>query len=77
MSRVLLRGAKAAGKEGLEEVLQELSDLTIDYAFGGTYKERAMDNFSIQNLTDAFIVGALTSVVMGSMSNVDVLIGKK
>lgn len=73
--RVVATGAKDAIKEGLEEVFQELSDIAIDYAFGGTYRERAIENLSIQTITDAFVVGALTSVVMGSLRNVTTFIG--
>lgn len=73
--RVVATGAKNAIKEGLEEVFQELSDIAIDYAFGGTYRERAIENLSIQTITDAFIVGALTSAVMGSLRNVTTFIG--
>ena len=69
------RGLKAAGKEGLEETLQELSDSIINYAFGGDFRDQAIQNFSIQTLTDAFVIGALTSVVMGSVANIKVLTG--
>lgn len=56
-------------QEGLEELLQELSDMTVDYAFGGDYRKNVVDNFSIQTLTDAFIIGAMTSIVMGSVKD--------
>ena len=65
---VLARGAKNALKEGLEETLQELSDFIVDYGFNGSYRSEALQNISMQNLIDSFVVGALSSIVMGSFS---------
>ena len=63
-------GAKNALKEGLEESLQELSDFVVNYAFGDSYRNEALENISIQNIVDSFIVGAMTSVVMGSFNGI-------
>lgn len=75
VSRVVIGGAKSALKEGLEETLQDLSDIAIDYVFSGEYRDKALENLTMQNLADSFIVGALTSVVMGSMANVKTFVG--
>lgn len=67
------RAAKDALKEGLEEALQDLSDGLIDTAFGKygselneLYLSRGMETISIQNLVDSFVMGALTSIMVGS-----------
>lgn len=75
--------AKDAIKEGLEETLQDLSDGLIDYAYSeaGTnlqevYKNRADATIDIQNLLDSFLIGALTSVVTGGVTNAKYLSNK-
>lgn len=70
------RGALSMFKEGLEEVLQDMSDNIIDMCFGGTYADRAIENMTWQNLGDAFVVGALTSGVIGTLSSASVIINR-
>lgn len=70
------RGIKNMFKEGLEEVLQDMSDNIIDMCFGGTYADRAIENMTWQNLGDAFVVGALTSGVIGTLSSASVVINR-
>lgn len=70
------RGALSMVKEGLEEVLQDMSDNMIDMYFGGDYAERARENLTWQNIGDAFIVGALTSGVIGTLSSASVVINR-
>ena len=58
---------KEMGQEGVEEFLQDLSSMCID-AFTGLWEEGyGRDGFNFQTLTDAFIAGALSSMVMGSV----------
>ena len=72
------RGALSMVKEGLEETLQELSDNLLDLVFNKTADDKMFSsNFSWQNLMDSFVVGALTSGVIGSLSSASVLINKK
>lgn len=71
------RGIKNMVKEGLEEVLQDMSDNMIDMFFGGDYAERARENLTWQNIGDAFVVGALTSGVIGTLSSASVVIDRK
>jgi hypothetical protein len=72
------RGALSMVKEGLEESLQELSDNMIDLVFNKAVDGNMFSsNFSWQNLIDSFVVGALTSGVIGSLSSASVLIDKK
>ncbi len=66
LSQTALTLAKESLQEGLEEVLQDTSSNFIDYLYGDQYKERAKDNFTIENLSQAFIVGAFTSIAMSS-----------
>ena len=70
------RGALSMVKEGLEEVLQDMSDNMIDMFFGGDYAERAKENLTWQNIGDAFVVGALTSGVIGTLSSASVVINR-
>lgn len=70
------RGALSMVKEGLEEVLQDMSDNMIDMFFGGDYAERARENLTWQNIADAFVVGALTSGVIGTLSSASVVINR-
>lgn len=70
------RGALSMVKEGLEEVLQDMSDNMIDMFFGGDYAERAKENLTWQNIGDAFVVGALTSGVIGTLSSASVIINR-
>ena len=70
------RGALSMAKEGLEEVLQDMSDNMIDMFFGGDYAERAKENLTWQNIGDAFVVGALTSGVIGTLSSASVVINR-
>ena len=68
------RGAKDMLKEGLEELFQDMSDGIIDTVTGGLYRDRGLETLSIQNLLDSFIVGALTSGVIGAISNAKVIL---
>lgn len=68
------RGTKDMLKEGLEETLQDLSNGLIDIIMGGVYSEQGMETISIQNLVDSFVVGALTSGVIGSVKNASVML---
>ena len=68
--QVLKTTGKHALKEGITEVFQETSGIVTDYFFGGTYKDRGLQNLSIQTVVDSFVVGALASVVTGSVGNV-------
>lgn len=70
----VMRGARDMIKEGLEETLQSLSDGIIDYAFGGIYRSQGQQNLSMQTLVDSFVVGALTSGVVGSLKGATVLL---
>ena len=65
----MARVGKDTVKEGLEEVLQDLSNDLIDMSFGGAFRERGIEALSIENLTDAFIVGAFTSIIIGGVAN--------
>lgn len=67
---------KEAFKEGTEEVLQNLSDGLFDYAFSKMgsnlsqiYEGRATESVNIQNLVDAFVIGAVTNTVLGTVRN--------
>lgn len=70
----LLRGAKDMLKEGLEETLQDLSNGLIDIVSGGIYVQQGMETISVQNLVDSFVVGALTSGVIGAVRNASVIL---
>ena len=74
--QVALRAGKDALKEGLEEALQDLSDGIIDTVFGQggselneLYASRGQETISFQNIADAFVMGALTSIVMGTVGS--------
>lgn len=65
---------KDAAKEGLEEFLQDTSDGLIDWFFsqGGKdriYAQQSQQTLNISNLVDSFILGALTSIVMGGLAD--------
>lgn len=76
---VILGGLKNALKEGLEETFQELTDMATDYFFGAdqdlSYRQRASDKFTPETFVDAFVIGALTSIVIGSVANMKVMVG--
>ena len=81
--KVAGRMAKDALQEGLEETLQEATDIIIDTAFNhtGAYKNDVLDNdpikdFDIMTLVDAFVVGAMSSIVMGSLRNTKIIASK-
>lgn len=74
--QVALRAGKDMLKEGLEEMLQDLSDGLIDYAFGGQFRQRGLETLSIQNLVDSFVVGGLTAGVIGAVTNASVILPK-
>lgn len=66
---------KDAGREGLEEVLQDMSDSFINFIYGEAgsepklrefYKGQAEETFTIENLTQSFFLGGLTSIIIGS-----------
>lgn len=72
------RGLKGSLKEGLEETLQDLSDGLIDYAFSGlgtnlseVYAESGADKVNIKNLVQSFVLGAATSIVIGTFQNLE------
>ena len=73
VGRVVGGGIKSAIKEGLEEFLQDTSDGLIDLVFGANgdtlYKQMGEETLNINNLLNSFIAGALTSVVMGTVSS--------
>ncbi len=69
------RALKDAGREGLEEVLQDMSDSFINFIYGEAgsepklqefYKGQAEETFTIENLTQSFFLGGLTSIIIGS-----------
>lgn len=66
------RVAWDATKEGLEETFQDLSDYIIDWAFnrwsGPTYEGQEIGPVDVEAVFDSFIVGAMTSIVMGAFS---------
>ena len=72
-ARVIGGGLKDAIKEGLEEFLQDSSDGLIDLVFGANgdtiFKQMGEETLNIGNLLNSFVAGALTSVIMGSVSN--------
>lgn len=63
------RLSKDAMKEGIEETLQELSDGLFDATFGGLGEITAAgmkdEHFSLETLADSFLIGAMTSIVLG------------
>ena len=70
---VASRAFKDMAKEGLEEALQDLSDGIIDTVFGQggsqlneLYLSRGQETITLQNIADAFVMGALTSAMVGS-----------
>lgn len=74
---VMTRAFKDMAKEGLEEALQDLSDGIIDTVFGQggsklneIYLSRGQETISLQNISDAFVMGALTSAMIGSFTGV-------
>lgn len=75
----MLRGAKDMAKEGLEEVLQDMSDGFIDeFVYGKwmnneDYQQRGIETFNINDLVSSFVVGALTSAVIGCVKNAKVI----
>ena len=71
------RALKDAGREGLEEVLQDMSDSFINFMYGESgsepnlkefYKGQAQETFTIENLTQSFFLGGLTSIIIGSFN---------
>lgn len=71
------RVIKDMAKEGLEEALQDLSDGIIDIVFGAggseldkLYLERGQETTTWQNISDAFVMGALTTAMVGSFTGV-------
>lgn len=77
VGRAVGRGLLSMAKEGLEETLQELSDVAIDTFFNKHVDDKMFSsNFSLQNLIDSFVVGALTSGVIGTLSSASVVISK-
>lgn len=71
--RVIAGGLKDAFKEGLEEFLQDTSDGLIDLVFGANgdtiFKQMGEETLNISNLLNSFVAGALTSVIMGTVSS--------
>ena len=71
-----LRASKSFFKEGLEESLQDLSDGLLDMMFSrqGTNLssvnlDMAKEKIDVSNIVDSFVLGGLTSMVMGSIAN--------
>lgn len=71
------RALKDAGREGLEEVLQDMSDSFINFIYGETgseaklrdfYKGQAKETFTVKNLAQSFFLGGLTSIIIGSFN---------
>ena len=87
-AQTVIKGATASGKqaakqvglnllkdmlkEGSEEVLQDTSGLIIDYLYGDKYAKRSDENGSLANLAQSFVIGAATSLVIGSVSTLTV-----
>jgi hypothetical protein len=71
------RALEDAGREGLEEVLQDMSDSFINFMYGESgsepnlrefYKGQAQETFTIENLIQSFFLGGLTSIIIGSFN---------
>jgi len=73
LGAVLGRVGKSVVKEGLENMFQEISNGVINWAYGGNYKDQVHQHINIQNLTDAFVIGALVTVVTGAVKNANVV----
>lgn len=76
----LKRGVIGTIQEGLEETFQDLSDGLIDCMFGSfggnlneIYTSRGQETISFANLAQSFAMGAITSVIVGGLSNVKYL----
>lgn len=74
---------KDAAQEGLEEVLQDMSDGFIDLLFGqnksvlaDTFKSSGQETLSINNLVQSFTAGALTSMLMGTVADAKFILPK-
>ena len=74
MGTAIGTGLRHIIKEGLENTFQEISSGLINYAYGGQYREQAGQQLSTQNLVDAFMIGALVTVVTGAVKNASVFI---
>lgn len=74
VGNVAARIGKDMLKEGLEELFQDMSDGIIDAAFGGDYLARGLETLTVQNLVDAFVVGALVSGVTSVVNSVSVVL---
>lgn len=77
------RGIKSMAKEGLEELLQDFSDGLIDTFYSGgsgklnqMYADRGVETMSFNNLLQAFIAGALTEGIVGTVNSMKFLGGK-
>ena len=74
---------KDAAQEGLEELLQDVSDGLIDLVFGqnnsvlaDTFKSSSRETLDINNLVQSFTAGALTSMLMGTVANAKFILPK-
>lgn len=74
---------KDAAQEGLEEVLQDMSDGLIDLMFGQNkslladiFKSSGQETLSINNLVQSFTAGALTSMLMGTVADAKFILPK-
>lgn len=79
----LKRGVIGTIQEGLEETFQDLSDGLIDCMFGSfggnlneIYTSRGQETISFANLAQSFAMGAITSVIVGGVTNIK-YIGKR
>ena len=78
-----LRAGRSMAKEGLEEVLQDMSDSFVDAIYGTTnskiadlYSSRALETINPMNLLESFVVGALTEGVISSLQGVKYILPK-
>lgn len=74
---------KDAAQEGLEELLQDVSDGLIDLAFGQNnsvladiFKSSSSETLNINNLVQSFTAGALTSMIMGTVADAKFILPK-
>ena len=56
---------KSAGQEGLEEFLQDFGTACVDAFMGARWEGYGRDGINLQTLVDSFVMGALSSLVLG------------
>lgn len=77
------RLVKGMAKEGLEEVLQDMSDGLIDYFYAQqntnlkqVYEESVEQKWNLQNLVDSFVVAAFTELGTGIVKSAKYILPK-